>query len=204
MLPKAFKDIPPASPLGSVRVSVAGTPEAQDAMLDAFVPQTAAIQRSKAKTEVKYDGDPKFKAIEGTKVSYATNTQSQVLLIDKKYYACDNAVWYIADKATGPWAVADSVPSAEIKKIPPSEPVYNTTYVTVYESTPEVVYVGYTPGYVNSYGWYGAPVYGTGWYYPPYWGSVYYPYAYTYGFTVGYTPYYGWGMGFAFTMGRLP
>src|SRR5262249_30802607 len=115
-LPAAFKDIPPASALGGVRVSVAGTPEAEEAMMDQFVPQTAAIERSKAKLEVKYDGDPKFKAIEGTKVSYAQNTQTQVLLIDKKYYACDNAVWYVSDKATGPWAVADKIPSDEIKK----------------------------------------------------------------------------------------
>src|SRR5580765_3641662 len=38
-LPAAFKDIPPASSLGATRVSVAGTPEAEDAMLDAAVPQ---------------------------------------------------------------------------------------------------------------------------------------------------------------------
>ncbi len=50
----------------------------------------------------------------------------------------------------------------EIQKIPPSEPVYNTKYVYVYESTPEVVYVGYTPGYMWSYPWYGVPIYGTG------------------------------------------
>ena len=147
-LPAAFKDIPPASAIGDVRVSVAGTPEAEDAMLDAQVPQTAAIERDKAKLEVKYDGEPKFKQIEGTAVEYAVNTQSQVLRINGKYYACDQAVWFVADKATGPWKVADSVPMDEIKKIPPSEPVYNVTNVTVYESTPEVVYVGYTPGYV--------------------------------------------------------
>src|SRR5689334_15543790 len=117
-LPPAFKDIPPASALGPVRVSVAGTPEADDAMMDQFVPQTTAIERDKAKLEVKYDGDPKFKKIEGTAVSYATNTQSQVLLINNKYYACDNAVWFTADKATGPWVVADKIPSDEIKKIP--------------------------------------------------------------------------------------
>src|SRR5262245_2545046 len=35
-LPAAFKDIPPASTMGAVRVSVAGTPEADEAMLDAF------------------------------------------------------------------------------------------------------------------------------------------------------------------------
>src|SRR5262249_34782350 len=101
-LPPAFKDIPPASALGAVRVSVAGTPEANGARLDAFVAQTSAIDKSKAKLEVKYDGDPKFKQIEFTAVEYATNTQSQVLRINSKYYACDNAVWYISDKATGP------------------------------------------------------------------------------------------------------
>src|SRR5262249_17539818 len=50
-LPAAFKDVPPASAVGTIRVSVAGTPEAEEAMLDAFVPQTAAIERGKAKTE---------------------------------------------------------------------------------------------------------------------------------------------------------
>jgi hypothetical protein len=120
-LPAAFKDIPPASALGDVRVSVAGTPEAEDAMLDAYVPQTTAIEKSKVKLEVKYDGEPQFKKINGTVVEYATNTQSQVLRINGKYYACDQAVWFVAAAATGPWAVADSVPMEEIKKIPPSE-----------------------------------------------------------------------------------
>ena len=54
-------------------------------MLDAQVPQTTAIERSKAKLEVKYDGDPQFKKIEGTKVEYAVNTQSQALRIESKY-----------------------------------------------------------------------------------------------------------------------
>ena len=99
--------------------------------------------------------------------------------------------------------MADSVPTQEIQKIPPSEPVYNVTYVTVYESTPEVVYVGYTPGYMWSYPWYGCPVYGTGYYYPPYWGSVYYPRPVTYGVHVSYNPYTGWGMGFSYSTGFM-
>lgn len=202
--PASFKDIPPQSDLGATRVSVAGTPEAEEAMLDAHVPQTAAIDRSKAKFEAKYDGAPQFKAIQGTAVEYATNTASQVLRIGGKYYACDNAVWFVSGAAEGPWAVADSVPTAEIKKIPPSEPVYNTTYVTVYESTPSVVYVGYTPGYMGSYPWYGVPVYGTGWYYPPYWGpNYYYPRPVTYGMHVGYNPWSGWSMGFSWSNGFM-
>ena len=203
-LPATFKDIPPASALGDVRVSVAGTPEAQDAMLDAYVPQTTAIERNKAKIEVKYDGDPQFKKIEGTAVEYAVNTQSQVLRISGKYYACDQAVWFAAAAATGPWAVADSVPMNEIKKIPPSEPVYNVTHVTVYESTPQVVYVGYTPGYVYSYPWYGVPIYGTGWYYPPYVTPyAYYPRPVTYGMHVSYNPWTGWGFGFTASNGFM-
>jgi hypothetical protein len=101
-LPAAFKDIEPASDLGSARVSVAGTPEAEDAALDALVPQTAPIDRKKAKLEVQYDGEPKFKQIEGTGVEYALNTSSQVLRIKGKYYACDDGVWFASDKAEGP------------------------------------------------------------------------------------------------------
>ena len=103
------------------------------------MPQTAAIDRTKAKLEVQYDGEPKFKQIEGTGVEYAINTSAQVLRIKGKYYACDDGVWFVSDKAQGPWAVAESVPMDEISKIPPSEPVYNTKYVYIYESTPEVV-----------------------------------------------------------------
>ncbi len=203
-LPVSFKDIPPESDLAGARVSVAGTPEAEEAMLDAQVPQTAAIDRSTAKFEAKYDGTPQFKSVTGTKVEYATNTSSQILRVDGKYYACDNAVWFVSGSATGPWAIADSIPSEEIKKIPPSEPVYNVTYVTVYESTPSVVYVGYTPGYMWSYPWYGTPIYGTGWHYPPYWGpGGYYPYHPTWGMHVGYNPWYGWSMGFSYSVGFM-
>jgi len=191
-LPDSFRQIPPASDIGGLRVSVAGTEEADEALLDAEIPQTAAIRRSEAKLEVEYDGEPKFEAIPGTRVSYAVNTGVQVLEIDGCYYAVDNGVWFTSKAAGGPWAVADEIPEDEIGKIPPSSPVYNTTYVTIYDSTPEVVYVGYRPGYLWSFPYYGVPVYGTGWYYPPYWGSFYYPRPPTWGFHFGYNPWTGW------------
>jgi hypothetical protein len=200
-LPQSFADIPPESDIGGLRVSVAGTDEANDAMLDAQIPETAAIDRSKASLDVEYDGKPKFEKISGTKVSYATNTAAQVLLIDGKYYAVDAGVWFASSSATGPWAVADSIPSEEIQEIPPSSPVYNTTHVHIYESTPEVVYVGHTPGYMYSYPYYGAPVYGTGWYYPPYYGRYYYPRPPTWGFNVGYNPWTGWNFGLSWSNG---
>ena len=167
------------------------------------------MQRSKATLTVKYDGEPKFTDIAGTSVAYAVNTQSQVLRVAGAYFACDNAVWFKSWSPQGPWTVADSIPKAEIGKIPPSSPVYNLTFVDVYGSTPDVVYVGYTPGYTGSYAYYGVPVYGTGYYYPPYVGpTVYYPYPVTYGVAVSYNPYTGYGMGatwatgfFAFSVG---
>lgn len=200
-LPAGFKDIPPDSDVGGVRTAVAGTDEAKEATLDAQVPQTAAIKRSEAKLTVEYDGEPKFEKIPGTSVSYAVNTGAQVLEVGGKYYAVDNGVWFVSSSAKGPWAVADSVPEEEIGKIPPNSPVYNTTYVHVYESTPQVVYVGYTPGYLWSFPYYGVPVYGTGWYYPPYYGAMYYPRPPTWGFHVGYNPWTGWNFGVSWSNG---
>ena len=46
--------------------------------------------------------------------------------------------------------MATSVP-AVIYSIPPSSPVHYVTYVRVYDWTPQVVYVGYTPGYYGTY-----------------------------------------------------
>lgn len=200
-LPASFADIPPASDIGGLRTSVAGTPEAEEALRDQAIPQTAAIERDKASLEVTYDGKPKFEKIKGTEVAYAVNTGAQVLEIDSRYYAVDNGVWFTSASATGPWVVADSIPDEKIAEIPPSSPVYNTTYVKVYESTPEVVYVGYTPGYTWSYPYYGVPVYGTGYYYPPYWGSAYYPRPPTWGFNVGYNPWTGWSFGLSWSNG---
>lgn len=202
-LPSSFSNIPPASDIGGVRTSVAGTEEAEDAILDSQIPQTSAINRSEASLTVEYDGKPDFKKIPNTKVAYAVNTGAQVLLIDKKYYAVDNGVWFVSSSATGPWVVADDIPEEAIAEIPPSAPVYNTKYVHVYHSTPTVVYVGYTPGYMWSFPYYGVPVYGSGWYYPPYVGGIYYPRPPTWGLHVGYNPWTGWNYGVTWSNGFL-
>ena len=130
-------------------MSIPDTQESREALLENSIPQTAEIDRATATVMVKYDGDPQFEPIEGTDVYYAVNTDKDVLMFDKTYYCVDEAVWFVASRPTGPWEVADSVPD-EIYDIPPSSPVHNVTYVYIYESTPEVVYVGYTPGYYGS------------------------------------------------------
>ena len=54
-----------------------GTTEAADALADTQIPQTTAVKRDQT-LEVTYDGEPKFKAIEGTGMAYATNTSFSV------------------------------------------------------------------------------------------------------------------------------
>ena len=199
-LPESFKTIPADSEVGEARASIPGTDEAEDALLDAQLPQTAAVRRSEASLEVRYDGEPSFVPIEGTDVEYAANASAEVLRIRGRYYACDDAVWYVADAPAGPWTVADSIPREELDQIPPSAPVYNVRYVTIYDSTPEVVYVGYTPGYLGCYAWGGTVFWGTGWYYSPWIGPVYYwPWPWTWGFCAHYSPWFGWGFGISWS-----
>ena len=195
-LPEDFAKIPKESDMANVRASVPNTEEAQDALLAQSIPQTAKVDRKTASVEVSYDGNPTFEKIEGTSISYAVNTDKTVLEINKKYYCVDDAIWFVSDKATGPWTVSVERPE-EVDSIPADSPVYNVKYVYIYESTPEIVYVGYYPGYTYSYVYHGVVVYGTGYHYPYWYGSVYYPRPVTYGYGVHYNPYTGWG----FTVG---
>ena len=199
-LPDSFAKIPSGSAKGDVLASVAGTPEAEEAVEDAQVPQTAAVKRDEAHLEVEYDGEPQFKNINGTGVAYALNTTTQVLKIDRRYYAVDQGVWFVSDSPNGPWELCDDVP-AEVQEIPPDSPAYNTKYVYVYDSNPETVYYGYMPGYLGAYPYHGTVVWGTGYYYPGWWGSAYYPYPWTWGFSAHYSYGWGWSFGFGFGWG---
>ena len=201
-LPASFTGIPAGSDKAHLRSQIPGTVEANDAVMDAKIPQTAAVSRATAKLEVQYDGKPVFEPVEGAGIDYATNTATSVLKIGDLYYSCDQGVWFKSLSAEGPWELADSVP-AEVQKIPPSNPTYNTKYVYVYESTPKVVYVGYTPAYTGCYPYHGTVVYGTGWHYNPWIGPYYYyPRPWSFGFHVRYNPWTGgWGFGVSFGHG---
>ena len=198
-LPADFGRIPANHPKASVLVSVPGTDQAMEALIANSIPQTATIQRQAATLTVTYDGAPEFKPIEGTTLQYAVNAKTPVIKVDEKdFFAVENGVWFAASTPLGPWAVATAVPPA-IYSIPPSSPVHNVTYVKIYGSSAEVVYVGYTPGY------YGTVVstdqvvvYGTGWYYPPYLGMWWYgwPCTYGYGATFVWSSEGGWAIGF--------
>lgn len=199
-LPGDFAMIPAEHPTESVRAAVPGTPQAREAVIANSVPQVATVARSAAHLEITYDGNPVFQPIEGTALQSAVNSPVPVIRVSEaSFYALDNGVWFVASWPFGPWTVTSYVPSV-IYSIPRSSPLYYVTYVRVYDATPEVVYVGYTPGYVGSYvSSDNVVVYGTGWPYRPWIGSVWYgaPFTWGFGFSFVYSwwhpyPWYSW------------
>ncbi len=199
-LPADFAKIPEGSPKDNVLASIPGTSAAREAVMDAQIPQTAKVDRRTASTNVTYDGAPRFQSIPGTHLQYAVNTQSSVLAYKNQYYTVDKGVWFVSNTPTGPWAVATDRPD-EVDAIPPSSPAYNLKYVYIYDVTPDYVYMGYTPGYLNNYVCEATVVYGTGYNYAPWWGDFYYPRPFTWGFGVSYNPWWGWNLGFGYSYG---
>ena len=194
-LPAEFAKIPADHPMADVLISVPGTPQAREAAIANQIPQTATVQRDVQPSPVQFDGgEPQWKPIDGTPLSYAPNTAAPVIQVDpKSYYMVQNGVWFSATTPAGPYAVATTVP-AVIYSIPTSSPVHYVTYVRVYSSTPTTVFVGYTPGYYGTVTTIdGVVVYGTGYAYPVYVGTYWYPPPPTYGWGFGFTVGLFWG-----------
>jgi hypothetical protein len=199
-LPADFSRIPLNNPESRVLVSVPGTEQATDAVLLAQIPTTVTVDpvKSAGQVNVTYYGTPEFKPIEGTALSYATNTADKVIKAGDVYYLCLQGIWFMSPSASGPWTTAPSVPDS-IYTIPSSSPVYNVTYVTQ-TTTDGSIEASYTAGYLGSF-IVGAAVgsviaCGTGYYYPPYFGygagyPYYLPYAATYGIGSYYNSYTG-------------
>lgn len=195
-LPESFKKIPPDFHVPGILASIPGTEEAQDAVMDAQIPQTTVIDKTKAKFKPTYDGSPKFETISGTSMDYAVNTPDQIIKDGGKFYAVDQGVWYVADDPDGPYQVADKRPP-NVDQIPPENPNYNTKYVYVYDDDDDddTVTAAYTAGYLGSFvlgtAMGAALSYGSGYYYRPWYGSSYYSRPWSYGYHAYYNPYSG-------------
>jgi hypothetical protein len=199
-LPSDFAKIPEGSKKDNVLASVAGTDAAREAIMDAQIPQTAKVDRKSASASITYDGSPKFESIQGTSLQYAVNSQNSVIRYRNRYYCVEKGVWFDAPTPTGPWDVCTDRPD-EVDIIPPNYPVYNMKYVYIYDVTPDWVYMGYTPGYLNTFIYGPTVVYGTGFYYTPWWGRYYYARPCTWGFSMHYNPWTGWDLGFGYSYG---
>jgi hypothetical protein len=77
-------------------------------------------QKAAIHATVRYQGSPQFTAIEGTWISYATNSSQAVLNIGDTFYFNFNfynpillttqSVWLVSSSAQGPWVPARSIP----------------------------------------------------------------------------------------------
>ena len=202
-LPPDFANIPPTSLAGAVLQTVAGTAQAKQALNENSIAQTATVPRKNGPTFApKFDGAPQFAPIAGTSLTYVSNASAPIFRVaPDSFYAVSTGVWFTAAQVTGPWAVATSVPEA-IYALPPSSPLYYTTYVRIYDVTPDAVHVGYTPGYLGTaVSPSGTVVYGTGYTYMSWADNVWYPAPVTYG--VAATPVHNRDVGhtFAFAVG---
>jgi hypothetical protein len=200
-LPAGFAQIPKGSLAAAVLPSVAGTPEAQEAVIANTVPQTVTVPlKNGPKFTPSFDGAPQYSPIPNTALTYVMNSSVPVIQVNpSSYYAVTAGVWFTASQLTGPWNIATSVP-AMIYTIPPSSPLYYVTYVRIYEATPTDVYEGYTPGYLGVVAEpSGTIVYGTGYAYTGWIGNVWYPAPVTYTVAAApiYNPYVGFTFGFA-------
>ena len=192
-VPEAFSAIPDKSEWAGVLTHVPGTPQADAAIAMDQIPQTARIPRT-ASISVTFDGTPQWVKVANLEVEYAANSADAVFLLPgSHFYSCRDGVWYESTDSATPFIVSTAVPDA-LHRLPPDCPWYNTTYVTVYESTPTYVWCGYTLGYMGWYTWQGCPIYGTGYRYPCWYGGVIYPRPLTWGVGIQYNPWNGWGV----------
>jgi hypothetical protein len=71
--------------------------------------QVKAVEHS---ARVLYKGSPQFVSIQGTSISYATNTPQEVIHLGDVFYLNIQNVWLASADAQGPWKVVQFVPEA--------------------------------------------------------------------------------------------
>ena len=203
--PPDFRQIPTDSPAGVVLAAVAGTPQAEEALIANMIPETATVKRVGGPTFApRFDGEPRLAPIAGTSIKYVVNSPTPIIEVDSnRSYALRAGLWFMAPTVTGPWLVADALPSV-ISTIPPTSPLHYVTYAQIYGVTPAFVFVGYTPGYLGTVvAPDGVVVYGTGYSYTPWIGSVWYPPPATYGIAAQPLRNPPAGAAFAFALGVI-
>jgi hypothetical protein len=110
-VPPDFARIPLNSPAAAGLASVAGTPQAQEAVIANSQTASIPLQGGPVFTP-SFDGPPQFQPIAGTPLSATSNASVPIIQVEPSaYYAVSSGVWFTAGAVTGPWAVASSVPA---------------------------------------------------------------------------------------------
>ena len=87
-LPADFARIPADGPRGFVLASVPGTVQAQEALIQAQIPQQATLNAGRREARGGLRRRAEVRADPGTTLLYAVNTSSNVLQSGSAYYAC--------------------------------------------------------------------------------------------------------------------
>jgi hypothetical protein len=90
----------------AVRINAA--PQEGGAAIKQKVTKTA--KRTASQTKVVYRGSPQFASIDGTSITYATNTSETVLNLGDVFFLNSQNVWLVSESAQGPWVAARSIP----------------------------------------------------------------------------------------------
>ena len=81
-LPADFAKIPPTSLAGAVLPTVAGTPQAQAAVIENSIPQTATVPLKGGPTFTpNFDGAPQYAPVSGTPLSYVVNSSVPIIQV---------------------------------------------------------------------------------------------------------------------------
>jgi hypothetical protein len=73
---------------------------------------------------IAFDGEPKWAAIQGTNLAYATNTDSDFFIDNttNRFYYLTSGRWFTALQRTGPWSFASDRLPSDFAKIPADSP----------------------------------------------------------------------------------
>jgi hypothetical protein len=91
----------------AVQVSAGQQVSGQHQIRQKITPKSIAAA---AQAKVSYNGSPQFAPIEGTSLSYATNTPQKIIRLGTVYYLCVEKYWVVSTDPQGPWKTAQSVP----------------------------------------------------------------------------------------------
>ncbi|MFM9097541.1 MAG: hypothetical protein ACKOQW_04505, partial [Phycisphaerales bacterium] len=160
-LPAAFAQLPGGRAFVPARASVPHTPEAVAAVAATLERRAQSLSRADARCSVRWNGAPAWQAVPGTMLRASVNASQPVIAVGPRLYCCDNAAWFSADAADGPWVLADAIPE-DIASIPPASPAFPVTFVDVVASDDASVTFAWSPGYLGTYVDGGAVVFGTG------------------------------------------
>ena len=160
-LPAAFASLPGGRAFLPARASVPHTPEAVAAVAATLERRAQSLSRADARCSVRWNGAPAWQAVPGTMLRASLNASQPVIEVGQRFFCCDNAAWFSADSADGPWALADSIPD-DIASIPPASPAFPVTFVDVVAADDASVTFAWSPGYLGTYVDGGAVVFGTG------------------------------------------